>query len=61
MNINPLIAGWPFAILLMLYVRYAGRAPLCGIVRGKHQQGRILILERDGRSISADVRCGMNF
>src|SRR6266536_5086860 len=35
MNVGVLLAGWPFATLLVLYVQYPGHAPLCGVVRGK--------------------------
>ena len=35
MNVSVLLAGWPFATLLVLYGQYAGHAPLCGVVRGK--------------------------
>jgi hypothetical protein len=48
MNASALVAGWPFAVLLMLYARCADRAPLCGIVTRKDERGTLLVLERDG-------------
>ena len=48
MNASGLVGGWPFAVLLMLYARCADRAPLCGIVIGKEDHGKRLVLERDG-------------
>jgi len=48
MNVSALVAGWPFAVLLMLYARGADRAPLCGIVIGKDDRTNALVLDRDG-------------
>jgi hypothetical protein len=48
MNVSALVAGWPFAVLLMLYARDADQAPLRGVVIGKDDRNNVLILERDG-------------
>jgi hypothetical protein len=48
MNVNALAAGWPFAILLVLYARCDDRAPLCGTVIEKDHRSKALVLERDG-------------
>jgi hypothetical protein len=48
MNVSALAAGWPFAILLMLYARCDVRAPLCGVVIEKDHRSKALVLERDG-------------
>jgi len=48
MNVTMLAAGWPFAILLMLYARCDDRAPLCGMVIEKDHRSKALVLERDG-------------
>jgi hypothetical protein len=48
MNVSALAAGWPFAILLMLYPRCDNRAPLCGVVIEKDHRSKALVLERDG-------------
>lgn len=48
MNVSALVAGWPFAVLLMLYARGADWAPLCGIVIEKDDRNKVLVLERDG-------------
>jgi hypothetical protein len=47
MNVSALAAGWPFAILLMLYARCDDRAPLCGMVIEKDRRSKALVLERD--------------
>ena len=48
MNVSVLVAGWPFAILLMLHGRCDDRLPLCGMVIKKDQRSKDLVLERDG-------------
>ena len=48
MNVSALAAGWPFAILPMLYARCDDRAPLCGMVIEKDNRSKALVLERDG-------------
>lgn len=48
MNASALVAGWPFAVLLMLYARDADRAPHCGIVIRKDDRSELFVLERDG-------------
>jgi hypothetical protein len=48
MNVSVLMAGWPFAVLLMMYARCADRARLSGIVIGKDDRSGVLVLERDG-------------
>ena len=48
MNASALVAGWPFAGLLMLYAWCADQAPLCGIVIRKDDRSKLLVLERDG-------------
>lgn len=48
MNVSAFVAGWPFAVLLMLYARHADRAPLCGMVIAKDDRSRRFVLERDG-------------
>jgi hypothetical protein len=48
MNVTALAAGWPFAILLMLYARCDDRAPLCGMVIETDHRSKALVLERDG-------------
>jgi hypothetical protein len=48
MNVSALVAGWPFAVLLMVYARCADQAPLCGIVIRKDDQSKLLVLEREG-------------
>jgi hypothetical protein len=65
MNVSALVAGWPFAILLMLYARCADRAPLCGIVVEKDDRSKVLILERDGIAHPVQINlattiCGMD-
>jgi hypothetical protein len=48
MNVSALAAGWPFAILLILYARCDDQAPLCGMVIDKDHRSKALVLERDG-------------
>ena len=65
MNVTALVAGWPFAVLLMLYARYADRAPLCGIVIGKDDQSKLFVLERDGIAYPMEINvattiCGVD-
>jgi len=48
MNVSALVAGWPFAVLLMLYARSADQAPHCGIVTRKDDRSKLFVLERDG-------------
>jgi hypothetical protein len=65
MNVSALVAGWPFAVLLMLYARCADQVPLSGIVIGKDDQSKVLILERDGATYPMQIGvattiCGMD-
>jgi hypothetical protein len=65
MNIGALLAGWPFAILLLLYGRRASQAPLCGIVREKDHRSKALVLERDGLAYPVQINvttmmCGVD-
>ena len=65
MNVRVLVAGWPFAVLLKLYVGCADRAPLCGIVIRKNDRSRLFVLERDGIGYPiqidvATVICGVD-
>ena len=58
MNMSALAAGWPFAILLMLYARCDDRAPLCGMVIEKDHRSKALVLERDGTAYSVLIDGG---
>ena len=65
MNVSALAAGWPFAILLMLYARCDDRAPFCGMVIEKDHRRKALVLERDGTVYSvlidgATTICGVD-
>jgi hypothetical protein len=65
MNVTALAAGWPFAVLLILYARCDDRAPLCGMVIDKDNRSKALVLERDGivYSVRIDVAntiCGVD-
>jgi len=65
MNVSALAAGWPFAILLMLYARCDDRSPLCGMVIEKDHRSKVLVLQRDGtvypvRIDVATTICGMD-
>jgi len=65
MNVGVLLAGWPFATLLVFYGQYAGHAPLCGVVRGKDHRSKALVLERDGKAYSVQIKlttriCGVD-
>ena len=55
MNVSALVAGWPFAVLLMLYARGTDRAPLCGTVIGKDDRNNVLVLERDGIACTMQI------
>ena len=55
MNVSALVAGWPFAVLLMLHARCADRAPLRGIVIGKDDRNKVLVLELDGIAHSMQI------
>jgi len=65
MNVSALVAGWPFAVLLMLSARCANSTPLCGIVIAKDDRSKLFVLERDGIAypIQIDVAtmvCGVD-
>lgn len=65
MNVSALVAGWPFAVVLMLYGRHADRAPICGIVMRKDDRSELLVLERDGiaypmQMSAATTICGVD-
>jgi len=48
MNSSVLVAGWPFAVLLMLYAQFANRTLRSGVVEDRDVGNKLLILVRDG-------------
>lgn len=58
MNVSALAAGWPFAILLMLYTRCDDRALLHGMVIEKDHQNQALVLELDGIVYPVQINVG---
>jgi len=58
MNVSTLAAGWPFAILLMLYARCIDRAPLRGMVIEKDHWNKALVLELDGIAYPVRIDVG---